>query len=254
MTPPVARRGWFVRLARAYARRRIRVALDGLHVAGLTEARALAAAQPILLAANHVAWWDPLLLLPLDGALGTEGYALMDAANLARLPFFGWLGAIPLERERSAGSRRGLQQAAGLLSAPGRALWIFPQGRQRPSWVRPLGLKPGLRLLVRLAEAPVVPVALTYGFREHERPAAVVRFGAPLPREVARGSDLIPALEAQLCADLERNDRFLEGEGAADYTALIAPPAAARQDGLGARLLAAWGQRTDPRTGGGDAP
>ena len=237
--PQTARRGWFVPLARAYARRRIRHALDGLHVAGLDSARTLAAGQPIILAANHVAWWDPLLLLLLDGALHTEGYALMDAANLARLPFFGWVGALPLDRQTPGGARAGLKQAAALLSAPGRAVWIFPQGRQRPSWVRPLDLQPGLRLLVRLAEVPVVPVALTYGFREHERPAAVVRFGAPL----AASREVLPDLEAALSAELAHNDRFLEGEGD-DYLPLVAPPAAARQDGLGARILSWLGRKT----------
>lgn len=237
-----ARSAWFLRLARPYARRLIGRSLDGLHASGLEAARALVAEQPVIFAANHVAWWDPMLLLPLDEALGAEGYALMDAANLARLPFFGWVGAIPLDRSSPVASRSGLKGAVSLLSGPGRSVWIFPQGRQRPSWLRPLDLKPGARLLARLSRAAVVPVSLTYAFREAPQPAAVVCFGAPLQ---PRRQDLMAALEAALVDGLARNDRFIEGatEG---YTTLVRSRARRSEDGVGARILARIGQEETP--------
>lgn len=238
----VTRSPWFLRLARPYARRLIGRSLDGLHVSGLEAARALVRDQPVLFAANHVAWWDPMLLLPLDEAIGSEGYAMMDAANLARLPFFGWVGAIPLDRSSPAASRSGLRGAVSLLDAPGRAVWIFPQGRQRPSWLRPLDLKPGARLLARLAGTPVVPVSLTYGFREAPQPAAVVRFGAPLR---PRRQDLMAALEAALIEGLDCNDRFIEGAGAG-YATLVQARARRNEDGVGARILARVGQGETP--------
>ena len=68
--------------------------LDGLWVSGLDQARAALAGRPLIFAANHVAWWDVLLLLVLDEELDGVGWAVMDAENLRKLPFFGWVGAL----------------------------------------------------------------------------------------------------------------------------------------------------------------
>ena len=227
--PATARRPWFLALARRYVRRTLARRMDGVHVGGLDEARALAARGPVLFAPNHVAWWDPLLLVALDEALGTEGYALMDTANLRKLPFFGWLGAVPLQR---GSAREDLAVAAALADRPRRALWIFPQGRQRPAHLQPLDLKPGVAVLARLAQAPVVPVSLAYPFRDAPEPAAAVVFGEPLdPGRV----DLLEALEARIVAGLQRIDRFAEGDEALDT--LIAGRGRSPQGGLGSRLL-----------------
>ena len=53
--------------------------LDGLWVSGLDVARDALAQRALLFVANHVAWWDALLLLPLDEALGGTGWAMMDS-------------------------------------------------------------------------------------------------------------------------------------------------------------------------------
>ena len=232
MRPATRRKPWFLSLARRYVRRRISGRMDGLHIGGLDAARALSARGPLLFAPNHVAWWDPLVLVALDEALGTEGYALMDATNLDKLPFLSWLGALPLDRRSPAASRAGLRLAAALADGPRRALWMFPQGRQRPAHLRPLDLKPGVGLLARLAGVPVVPVSLAYPFREAPVPAAAVVFGEPLD---PRRADLLPALEAAIVTGLERIDRFSEGEIALETR--IAGRTKSPQGGVGARLL-----------------
>lgn len=224
---------WFRALANRYTHRKLRRSLDGVYVGGLEAARAHRAASPVLLAANHVAWWDALLLLPLDEALGGSGRAVMDAENLARLPFFGWLGALPLDRSSPSRSRAGLQDAADHLQAPGDALWIFPQGEQRPAWIRPLALKRGVLLLSRLSEAPILPVSIQYGFRENAAPTAVVDFGEPIP---AGTPDALSVLESSLCEGLSRIDDFFLGDSTR-YTPLIAPTSGRSEDGLGSRLL-----------------
>lgn len=231
-------RPWFLSLARSYTRRRIRRGLDGLYVAELDRARALSQQGPLLVAVNHTAWWDPLVALLLDDALGGSGRALMDQQNLERLPFFGWLGALPLDRRGGARARAGLMLAMEHLRTPGQKLWVYPQGRQRPSWSRPLDLRPGVGLLARLSGAPVLPVSVAYGFREHHLPAAFVSFGAPLPPVQP---DLMGALEGALVAGLDRCDAGLEG--GAGFTALVAPRTARDDDGFGARLLAGLGRR-----------
>jgi 1-acyl-sn-glycerol-3-phosphate acyltransferase len=218
-------------IAGRYARGRLSRAMDGVFVGGLEVARAHLARAPVVLAANHVAWWDALLLLPLDDALGGGGRALMDAENLARLPFFGPIGALPLDRGSPARSRAGLRSAAAHLHSPGSSVWIFPQGAQRPAWIRPLALQRGVLLLSRLADAPIIPVSIQYGFREHARPTAVVDFSPPLPP----GAPL-SVLEAALCEGLDRIDDFFLKRS--DRYAPIIPPAAQRAEaGAGSRLL-----------------
>ncbi|WP_313674861.1 lysophospholipid acyltransferase family protein [Mycolicibacterium sp.] len=188
----------FLRVARRYTRRRISRRLDGLWVSGLDEARAALAGRPLIFAANHVAWWDALLLLPLDEALGGLGWAVMDARNLRRLPFLGWVGALPLDRSSPERSRGCLQACAALLDRPGRALWIFPQGRQRPAHLRPLDLRPGVQTLHATSGVDLVAVSIDYVFLERPRPAAIVRFCPPISGADTADEALLPAVEGAI--------------------------------------------------------
>ena len=230
LTPP-ARSPWFLGLARPYVRRRLARGLDGFYAAGVEAAREVARDRPVILAANHVGWWDSFLVVALDEALGTEGYALMDAESVRRLPFFARLGALPLDRGGASTSRAGLRAAAAKLSGPGRALWIFPQGHHRPAHLRPLGFMGGVSLLARMVpEAAVIPIAIQYAWGEQPMPAAWAHLGAPLP---ARALDA-DALERAVEDGLARIDAALAGE-AQPFPALVAPRV--KGQGIGARLL-----------------
>lgn len=242
------RKPGFLRVARAYAHRRVAHRLDGLWVSGLPEARAALRGGPIVFAANHVAWWDTLLLLVLDEALGGVGWAVMDAANLRALPFLGWVGALPLDRSSHQRSLECLEASADLLDRSGRALWIFPQGRQRPAHLRPLDLKPGIATLHARRPVDIIAVSLDYVFLERDRPAAVVRFSAPIPGGVA-AADLLPTVEAELLDGLAEIDvaalaatdgrraRTHPADPLPGFTALVAPRGCGAQDGVGARML-----------------
>lgn len=199
------RRPDFLSFARVYSRRRVAHGLDGLWVSGLERARAALAAGPLIFAANHVAWWDTLLLIVLDEALGGTGWAVMDAVNLRRLPFMGWVGALPLDRSSPERSRRCLEASADLLDRPGRALWIFPQGRQRPAYLRPLDLKPGIGIAHDHNPVDIVAVSVNYVFLERDRPAAVVRFSAPITD--VGGPAVLPGIEAGLLDGLADIDQ-----------------------------------------------
>jgi 1-acyl-sn-glycerol-3-phosphate acyltransferase len=74
-------------LASLYVQRRLRrTFLDVRLLHG--ERLSLALEQgPVLIACNHVCWWDAFLLVQLSRALRIDGYCLMDQANLAELPF-----------------------------------------------------------------------------------------------------------------------------------------------------------------------
>lgn len=228
-------------LARPYIRRRLRRAFDGVFVEGRDRVREIAAREPLLVAANHVCWWDALTILALDESLGIESHCLMDAENLARMPFFGWVGAVPLDRSSPRSSVRDLKSAMRVVDRPGRALWIFPQGRQRPAHIRPLGLEPGVAWLANRAEASVVPLSLNYQFRETPQPTIVASFGHPIPpprRSSDDKSAWLAHLERALIEGLERGDRFaMSDDESGAFEALVLPR---RQTGVPAagRFLA----------------
>lgn len=251
-----ARRPRFLAFARAYARHRVARRLDGLWVSGLDQARAALAGRPLIFAANHVAWWDVLLLLVLDEELDGVGWAVMDAENLRKLPFFGWVGALPLDRSSPESSRQCLESAAVLLDRPGRSIWIFPQGRQRPAHLRPLDLRPGLRIMHAHNPVDIVGVSIDYVFLERDRPAAIVRFSAPIPGDAVGGEALLPTVERTLLDGLAEIDTAViaatDGKRARShpqdplpgFVPLVSPPHASAQDGLGARMLQMFDRRS----------
>ena len=196
----------FLRLARPYARHRVARGLDGMWVAGLDQARAALADRPVIFASNHVAWWDTLLLVVLDAALGGRCWAVMDAANLRTLPFLGWMGALPLDRSSPESSRACLENSAALLDRPGRGVWIFPQGRQRPAHLRPLDLKGGVGIMHARSPVDLIVASLDYVFLERDRPAALVRFAPPMPGVAVGGQALLPAIEASILDGLAAID------------------------------------------------
>lgn len=255
-----ARRPMFLAVARRYARRRVRRGLDGLWVAGLDEARAALADRPLIFAANHVAWWDVLLLVVLDEALGGLGWALMDSRNLRGLPFLGWLGALPLDRSSPERSSQCLCNSVDLLDRPGRAMWIFPQGRQRPAHLRPLDLKRGLQTMHDHRPADIIAVSLNYVFLERNRPAAIVHFGPPI--RTAVGQPVLPTVNGALLDGLTAIDSAsiaaTDGRRARTdprhplpgFTALVRPAGLSVESGLGSRALQVLGRmglRGEPR-------
>ncbi len=235
------RPAWALALARVYCRWRCRRDLDGVYVGGLARLRGEVARRPVILAPNHVAWWDVLVLLLLDAALGADLRCLMRADNLRKLPFLGALGAIPLRK--GAEAEDDLAAAAAWLDRPGRVLVIFPQGRQQPPHVRPVAFRRGVERLATMAGAVVVPAAWTYGFREAERPTAAIMLGEAGSGEVGRLEDAVAALHAPL-------DDLLMGAPPTrlGLHALVAPRGGRTDDGVGTRLLA-WmlGRSDHPR-------
>jgi 1-acyl-sn-glycerol-3-phosphate acyltransferase len=225
-------------LARPYVRRRLRRSFDGVYTEGLDAVAELASQGPIIVAANHVCWWDALTIIALDDALETRSHCLMDAQNLAGMPFFGWVGAVPLDRSAPRQALRDMRASTELCTAPGDALWIFPQGEQRPAHLRPLGLHGGVFWLARKAGAAVVPLSLSYLYREAPQPTVLARFGASLsPPAKDESARFMAHLERALVEGLERCDQYvLSGAGAFD--ALVAPRHGHRVPVAG-RLLAA---------------
>ena len=230
--PAVHKRSWALALARGYARRTLRRRIDGVHIIGIDNVRDAVARGPLLFAANHVSWWDAFALVVVDEALGTDGFVLMEEANLRRLPFFSALGALAIDLQHPRRAVLQLQQAAHLLRGPRRALWIFPQGEQRPARA-PLQFRRGVVHLAARARCPVVPVSIQLLWRRQPVPTLVIGLHPPLELE---GSELVSALERQIAHDFED----FEDRAARNTLPPAWVPGRSRsaERGVGARVLA----------------
>lgn len=231
--------GWFARHAEA----RLKATFSRVRVRGLEALREACAQGPVLVVSNHSSWWDPLVAIVLCARiLKVDAYALMDAKNLRRLPFFAHVGAFGVDLDDRADGARAIRYAAGLLAAPGRLVWVFPQGRERPITERPLAFEPGAAAIARVAKKAVtVPVALRYDLGPRERPDLWIAIGgaAAGARDVEVGR---AGQERAVTAELDAIDAALRSGGSDAFATWHE----ARTGWLGAlaeRLLARWTAR-----------
>jgi len=185
---------------------------------------------PVIIAANHVSYFDPLCLGVFIDSAGRQ-VRFLAKAELFRNPVLRWVmrgaGQIPVYRE----SRDASQSLAAAIEAmqEGAAVAIYPEGTTtRNADFSPMPAKSGVARLAALTGAPVVPVGMwgahllfTRGkmgpFRRGIR--VVIRAGAPL--------DLGLRPDASLDEVNAARDRVMEAIGGlvAEARTGWAPPA-----------------------------
>jgi 1-acyl-sn-glycerol-3-phosphate acyltransferase len=220
-------RWWFSR----HARGRLRASFGAVRAEGVDLLKSALATGPALLISNHTSWWDPLVVLYLtEHVLRCDGHAMMDAVNLQRLPFFAMVGAFGVDLADASDGASAMRYAARLLNAPGRMVWVFPQGRERPVTERPLGFRPGSAEVARVAKCVTIPIGLRYEHRSGERPELWISIGGSMPwtKDVTAAR---AAHEAAVTARLDRIDAALRDGSTEGFAALEETPA-----GAGARL------------------
>jgi 1-acyl-sn-glycerol-3-phosphate acyltransferase len=168
---------------------------------------------PVIIAANHISYFDPLCLAVFIDTAGRE-VRFLAKSELYRNPLLGWVlrsaGQIPVYRE-SRDAARSLQDAVAAMRE-GAAVAIYPEGTttRNPDF-SPMKAKTGVARLAALTGAPVVPVGMwgahllfTRGkvgpFRRGIR--VVVRAGPPM--------DLGLAPEATLEALNDARDQIMD--------------------------------------------
>ncbi len=141
---------------------------------------------PMLLVSNHQSFFDPIIV---GLGLNARPFFALARSTLWRNRPLGWmiasLNGIPIDRcEQDLGS---LRRCLAVLGA-GHRLLMFPEGTRTPDRaVRRLA--PGLMLLIRRSQVPVVPVALEGAFdvwpRTRKLPRltgrVAVMYGEPIP-------------------------------------------------------------------------
>lgn len=208
---------WFA----AHAEGRFRRGFQSVRMHGLDGLRRTCAAGPVLLVANHVSWWDALLCVVLGHrVLGVDGFAMMDAGNLRRYPFFARVGGFGVER---GGDAEALAWCVEVLDRPGRLIWVYPQGAERPVTQRPLGFRRGSAVIARESGAAVVPLAIRYEPGPAERFELWLSAGPPVD-PTGDLEALRRAQEAAVEAELDRIDGHLCGRAPAAFETLIERP------------------------------
>lgn len=208
MTAPKTR--WGSALFQFDARRRLQRAFATCLARGVAPLRSRLLEGPVIVALNHVAFWDGFLLARLEHALGADAYCLMDRENLQKFPFLRFAGAVPLDCHDARRGRSDLERAARLLDRPGRVLFVFPQGRQTPTQA-PLRFRSGVLRLARLASVPVVPTGLSYEFLQDQKPEIRISIGPPMSVG-AKGLEDLRRLEAAVRDQLDVIDASLVSE------------------------------------------
>jgi len=115
---------------------------------------------PALLIANHQSFLDPTLV----GLCSRRHLCYLARKTLFRYPAFAWfirhLGAVPIDQEGVG--KEGIRIILEQLRA-GRAVVVFPEGTRTPDGaMHPL--RPGIHLLIKRTQAPIVPVGIAGAF------------------------------------------------------------------------------------------
>ena len=139
--------------------------------------------MPLVVYANHPAWWDVALFAVLTTKVfqGFSAYGPIDAAMLKQYGFFRKIGLFGVALDTPRGAAMFLRASADILAEPDRLLWVTAQGRFADPRERPLGLRPGIAHLAEFeGETCFLPMAVEYPFWSERGAEALVAFGKPM--------------------------------------------------------------------------
>jgi 1-acyl-sn-glycerol-3-phosphate acyltransferase len=136
---------------------------------------------PVLLIANHESFLDPLAV----GLAVRRHINYLARKTLFTNKIFGSflrsVGCVPVDQEGVA--KEGLKTSLELLKG-GRALLIFPEGER--TWTGEMvPFKPGILLLLKRAQVPIVPVGVAGAYEAYPRGRVLPQFSPlfwPWPR------------------------------------------------------------------------
>ena len=216
MLIPPRKHATLERLYTWYGRRLLRSGFARLWIGG---GDAIPATRgPLIAAANHSAWWDPIVALFLSHEpFRRDPFGIMEGAQLLRYPFFRRVGAFGVTESTASDVRALAELAVSLLCGRSdRMLWVFPQGALLPRGV-PLRFHAGAaRIARRCPGAVLIPVAIRYEHARERRPECFVRIGRPIdPSGPAK--TVTRAIEDAVREELRLLDADLAARGREGY-------------------------------------
>lgn len=172
---------WFIKGFRRYVRRYLAKHFFRFHFKAENFPLDLDEPLPVVVIINHSSWWDVLTAYYLaNEVFSFKSYAVMDEPQLKRYRFFSQVGFYSVDRESGLkGIREFLSYSQKILSEPGTAVWICPQGDFVSNDARPVRFFPGTAHLVKhLKKCWVLPVALDYELCQEPLPEAFALAGS----------------------------------------------------------------------------
>ncbi len=127
---------------------------------------------PLLVVANHQSFLDPLIV----GLAVRRRFTYLARKTLFRNRFFGSflrsVRCVPVDQEGVA--KEGLKAVLEKLKE-GQPVLVFPEGERTPTGqMQPF--RPGVQLLIKRGNCPVLPVGIAGGFEAYPRGAKFPRF------------------------------------------------------------------------------
>ena len=153
-----------------------------VYVFGLNQAIDSCSARGAVFAPNHVAYWDSALFALLSSQISNRAFIFMSAENLKKYSFLRWCGVLPMDLKRPRYAVQQIQNLHHLLDVDEPTqFWIFPQGKQQPSHIRPLCFKKGVGIMSNSLNIPIIPLSIQYTYQDDfEKPFAYVHFNHSL--------------------------------------------------------------------------
>ena len=163
---------------------------------------------PLIIASNHTAWWDPLVMLTTQRVFfeGRSLRAPMDAAQLERFKIFRRLGIFGIDPDDPASlARMGDEIGRYFRQTERPTFWITPQGTFAD--VRaPIVVRPGVsKLAASTPDARVLALAVEYPFWTDPKPEILVTARAvPAPEHPDRTTAWQRAITAAMQSNAAR--------------------------------------------------
>jgi len=169
-------------------------------------AAAAQAKGPLILYANHIGWWDPMVAFLLaEKFMPTQRhFAPMDADALERYGILKRVGVFPVEMNSGRGAVQFLRTGEAIVTGGG-VLWVTPQGKFVDPRETALEFKPGLAALAARVAASagvcrVLPLAIEYPFWDERLPECLLLTRQEI--QVSPG-ETAEAIEARLVSELQ---------------------------------------------------
>lgn len=222
---------WFYSWIRKMMSKKLNQNMEQVYIHNMDAITDLAKQSGVIIAPNHVSYWDSCLYFVLSHQLSNRAFVFVAKETLQRLPFLRWCGALPINTRSKREAIQQLIAAQSLHTSPSQ-FWIFPQGEHRPPHLNPLEFKKGVSVLAQHLHLPIVPVSIDYLYKDSEQPIAYISFRSPLPH-----SSTIEEIEHEIALGLQDIQACHLREDALDFRPFYTPRAKS-DDGLPTKILA----------------
>ena len=202
---------WFYQWIRKMMSNKLNQNMNQVYIHNMDAISELAKKKSVIIAPNHVCYWDSCLYFVLSHQLSGRAFVFVARETLRRLPFLRWCGSLPINTQSKKEAIQQLLAVKSIHTEPSQ-FWIFPQGEHRPAHLTPLQFKKGVSVLAQHLKIPIVPVSINYLYKDSEQPIAYISFRSPLDF-----SSTIEEIEQEIALGLQAISSRHMGDDSLDF-------------------------------------